>query len=112
MSDASPQILTIFGEALECASADDLVAYLDRACGGDVALRARVEALVRAHQRAGAGDFLQGPTAQTDRDPTDTPGAILGSYKVVEQIGEGGFGVVFLAEQQRPVRRLVALKVI
>ncbi|MFO0840975.1 MAG: tetratricopeptide repeat protein [Gemmataceae bacterium] len=112
MSDAGRHILTIFGEALDCASPAEQSMYLDRACGGDAALRDRVEALLRAHQRAGEGDFLLGPTAQADRAPPEAPGAALGPYKVVEPIGEGGFGVVFLAEQQQPVRRLVALKVI
>src|SRR5262245_66367059 len=102
MSAAGPRVFTIFGEALDCASPAEQTAYLDRACGSDTALRARVEALLHAHQRA--GDFLHGPPAQADRGPAGAPGTALGPYKLLEPLGEGGFGVVFLAEQQYPVQ--------
>src|SRR5438067_10701915 len=104
---APGRLMAIFGEALECAAPADREAYLGRACGGDAALRARVEALVRAHEQAGG--FLQGPPAPPDRPPADARGTALGPYRLVEPIGEGGFGVVYLAEQQQPVRRRVAL---
>ena len=79
---------------------------LDRACGDDPELRQRVEALLTAHD--GVGAFLELPTAP----PGERPGYMIGRYKLLEQIGEGGFGVVFMAEQREPVRRLVALKII
>jgi len=101
---------SIFGEALECASPAEQAAYLDRACGGDTALRARVEALLRAHQKA--GHFLQGPSAPADGSCTEASGMVLGPYQLQELLGEGGFGMVYRAEQRQPVRRQVALKVL
>jgi tetratricopeptide (TPR) repeat protein/serine/threonine protein kinase len=111
MSDVRRNPRAIFGEALDCASPSEQAAYLDRACGDDSALRGRVEALLRAHQRA--GQFLQGPTAPPERSPaTEAPGTVLGHYRLLEPLGEGGFGIVYRAEQQQPVRRRVALKVL
>jgi eukaryotic-like serine/threonine-protein kinase len=86
-------------------------AYLDRACQGDATLRAEVECLLQAHD--GAGDFL-GQTVQVP-PPADTgegPGSEVGRYKLLEEIGEGAFGRVFMAEQTKPVQRKVALKII
>jgi serine/threonine protein kinase len=90
-------------------------AYLDQACGPDEELRRDVNSLLRAHDEAGS--FLHDPAAGTpatvDQAPvSEGPGTVVGSYKLLEQIGEGGFGVVFMAEQQRPVRRKVALKIL
>jgi tetratricopeptide (TPR) repeat protein len=109
MSDAERNVKVVFGEALECATPAELAAYLDRACGGDTALRDRVEALLRAHQRA--GHFLQG-TDPPDRGPAEAAGTALGPYRLLEPLGEGGFGIVYRAEQTQPVRRHVALKVL
>jgi len=90
--------------------------YLRRVCGGDEALRARVEELLRAHEEA--GDFLKQALADSP-GRNEAPAVIgekagdrIGRYKLLQQIGEGGWGVVFMAEQEAPVRRLVALKVI
>src|SRR5215204_4848614 len=102
----------IFHEALARTPADRGV-YLDAACGGDPALRAGVEGLLRAN--VGATGFLAGPAPTATIDPppaADGPGTLIGPYKLIEPIGEGGFGVVFLAEQTEPVRRKVALKVL
>src|SRR5215208_2447308 len=93
----------------------DRAAYLDRACGGDPALRRRVERLLGA--QAEIGSFLESPAPELDltRDlpgVTERPGTLVGPYKLLEPIGEGGFGVVFMAEQQHPVRRKVAVKVL
>ncbi len=93
-------------------------AYLDEACSGDVALRQRVEELLRAHEQA--ENFLRAPPAGLDSkrtihveiSPTEKPGDKIGRYKLLQQIGEGGCGVVYMAEQEEPVRRRVALKVI
>jgi tetratricopeptide (TPR) repeat protein/serine/threonine protein kinase len=112
----SPQLLSIFCEARERRSAEERAAYLDEACGDDADLRARVEELLGAEPAV--GNFLQGGSshvklAGTVDDPvTERPGAVIGPYKLMEQIGEGGMGLVFVAEQQQPVRRKVALKVI
>jgi eukaryotic-like serine/threonine-protein kinase len=107
--------LTIFTRALDITSPWDRAAFLQEACGADAQLLARVEALLHSHQAAGR--FLEGnPLANTpatiDRPPLERPGMTIGPYKLLEQIGEGGFGVVYMAEQLAPVRRRVALKVI
>src|SRR5262249_11407215 len=86
-----------------------------RACAGDPALRAQVEQLLKAHQEP--GHFMERPAlvlvATVEEPPVrEGPGTVIGSYKLLEQIGEGGFGVVFLAEQPQPLRRKVALKVL
>jgi serine/threonine protein kinase/tetratricopeptide (TPR) repeat protein len=89
-------------------------AYLDRACGTDTVLRRRVEGLLRDCERA-AG-FLSAPAIELaptlDGLALERPGAVIGPYKLLEQIGEGGMGLVFMAEQTHPVRRKVALKVL
>src|SRR4029077_19948147 len=78
---------------------------------GDAALRRRVEELLKAHDQPDS--FLDAPAATLDVPPiTEGPGTLIGPYKLLEQIGEGGFGIVFMAEQQQPVRRKVALKVL
>lgn len=104
----------IFGEALERCGAER-EAYLDGACAGDAALRARVEALLAAAEKDDA--FLSGatvgePPGATDGFARDGAGRRIGPYRVLQLIGEGGFGSVYMAEQERPVRRRVALKVI
>jgi Tfp pilus assembly protein PilF/serine/threonine protein kinase len=88
-------------------------AYLTEACSDDQALRDRVQNLLSAHKEAGS--FLEPVVADlaisADQAVSERPGTIIGPYKLMEQIGEGGMGLVFVAEQQ-PVRRKVALKVI
>src|SRR6188472_382984 len=97
----------IFIAALQQEDAGARRAYLAATCGPDAALRARVEELLAVHERAAS--FLEsppaGPAATIDHSPAETPGTVVGAYKLLEQIGEGGFGVVFLAEQTAPVRR-------
>ncbi len=113
MNDTKTDAKAIFLDALECRGADELRRFLDQACGTDPALGARVEELLRAHQDAGA--FLGGaPQQDATRDQlgAERPGTMIGPYKLLEQIGEGGFGLVFMAEQQQPVRRKVAVKVL
>ena len=104
----------IFGEALTRADAAARVAYLDQACGDDAQLRQRVEALLAAHDDAGNFLNLSGDDQLTVPfvPLSEGPGSKIGRYKLLEQIGEGGFGVVCMAEQEEPVRRRVALKII
>src|SRR5262249_36025510 len=102
--------------------------YLDQVCGADADLRARLAAPLRAHH--GGRSFLERPAVpppgstsgfEPAGEPTTAPppdalpesaGAAVGPYKLLEQIGEGGFGAVWMAEQQHPVRQKVALKVL
>jgi serine/threonine protein kinase/tetratricopeptide (TPR) repeat protein len=105
---------SIFIEALEIGDAAERATFLDRACAGDEALRQRMERLLRHHQLADS--FLECPTAASattfDVSLGESPGTVIGPYKLLQQIGEGGMGVVWMAEQEQPVRRKVALKII
>ncbi len=86
-------------------------AYLDAACHGDAALRQQLEALLAAHARA--GNFLEQSVVPPEELPvSERPGTFIGRYQLLERIGEGGFGLVFMAEQAEPVQRKVALKII
>ena len=118
MAPTSPErIKAIFAEALE-RPGSERQAYLEQTCGGDVALRAEVEALLLAFERA--GDFLNAPSLDNAAAMSylpggplrEGPGTKIGTYKLLQLIGEGGFGSVFMAEQEFPVRRKVALKII
>ena len=104
----------VFNEA-RAKDPKDRAAYLDAACGDDAALRQRVEQLIEA--QAEIGSFLEAPAAgrpspTIDQPVTERPGTVIGPYKLLQQIGEGGMGVVWMAEQTQPVQRKVALKVI
>jgi ELWxxDGT repeat protein len=113
MTAIEDQARSLFLAALEQAP-DQWPAFLDEACGGNTGVRARVGDLLRAHQAMGSihagGGSGAAPTV--DLAPAERPGTVLGPYKLSEEIGEGGFGVVFMAEQTQPVRRRVALKVL
>src|SRR5262249_37920653 len=113
MNEPSLPEESIFAHALELESAAERAAYLDRACGENRQLRGEVEALLRANEQS--GDLLDLPE-QGECDPddplTERPGTSMGPYQLLEQVGEGGMGLVFVAEQTQPVRRQVALKVI
>jgi serine/threonine protein kinase len=93
-------------------------AELARLCGSDDALRAEVESLLNAYDDA--GDFLKEPTLNSPNlaetfaleSSIERPGAVIGPFKLLEQIGEGGFGIVYMALQEKPIRRRVALKVL
>jgi WD40 repeat protein/serine/threonine protein kinase len=106
---------SIFLAALDIADPERRDAYVAEACGGDSRLSDHVGELLKAHQQPGA--FMGRPapdlfTTAAGGAPAECPGAAVGPYKLLEQIGEGGFGVVFMAEQARPVRRRVALKML
>ncbi|HEX4072328.1 MAG TPA: protein kinase, partial [Planctomycetaceae bacterium] len=109
-----PSIDEIYLAALEKPTLREQSAYLDEACAGDEEMRQRVERLLRVQPHI--GDFLESPApeiAVTVIDSfTERPGSVIGPYKLLEQIGEGGFGIVFMAEQQSPIRRRVALKIV
>jgi serine/threonine protein kinase/WD40 repeat protein len=111
----NPRANDLFLKALEAGSPEERRAYLDGACGGEPSLRAQVEALLAASEQA--GNFLQAPAeglrATADEQPLDeAPGAVIGPYKLLELIGEGGMGAVWMAEQREPMQRKVALKII
>jgi WD40 repeat protein/serine/threonine protein kinase len=117
--NADPNLAkAVFLEALEKHDPEQWPAFLERACRGQPELRRRVEVLLVAHREVGtapqqAGPEGLGPAATVDEPrSTEVPGTRIGPYKLLEQIGEGGMGTVWMAEQQEPVRRLVALKVI
>ncbi len=110
---------TLFDQALAISSLAERSAFLDRACQDNSALRREIEDLLLAHQRAGS--FLEvsairraAPPDQStsNHPPAESAGTLVGNYKLLEQIGEGGMGIVFMAEQLRPVHRRVALKII
>ncbi len=114
MATNSPDVESIFCAAVELATPEECKAYLQNACGGNEDLQQRVENLLQAHFRA--GNFLE-PTATTfepaiDEAILEGAGTVIGPYKLLQPIGEGGMGVVFLAEQSQPVQRQVALKII
>jgi len=122
----NPEV-AIFAAVLELP-ADQRSEFLDEACAGDASLRQQVEALLRVHEDAGdffeklasvaqpsaADGAMPGPTGtiRIPAIPSEKAGDRIGRYKLLQQIGEGGCGVVYMAEQEEPVRRRVALKVI
>jgi len=116
MSEAHQREAAIFDVVMELPP-EQRAAYLDQACGGDPALRQRVEALLKACDSR--CEFLDSPTDPARRQtfeitvpPSEKPGDRIGRYKLLQRIGEGGCGVVYMAEQEEPVSRRVALKII
>jgi serine/threonine protein kinase len=119
MAEWNSRANDVFLRAAEVDSPAERRLFLDQECGDDAALRAQVESLLAASAKVGS--FLNRPAVQAPPGRQGTvayepiaerPGTVVGPYKLMEQIGEGGFGLVFVAEQQHPVRRKVALKVI
>jgi serine/threonine protein kinase/Tol biopolymer transport system component len=109
------EIEEIYHSALEKETGSKRSAYLDAVCKGDAALRKQIEDLLKANEQA-AG-FLENPgfgaDISLDESPiSEGPGTVIGRYKLLEKIGEGGMAVVYMAEQTEPIRRKVALKII
>src|SRR5262245_44772397 len=117
-------VKAIFLAALEKKEPAERAAFLGEACGNDDGLRQRVEILLKAHEAPGS--FMKVPVSgpaesdvpstrwtplPVDTPPFEGPGTVIGPYKLLQQLGEGGMGTVFMAEQQHPIRRKVALKV-
>ncbi len=114
IDDMNPAIDEIYATALECGTQEQRSAYLDQVCAGNVELRRRLDRLLRAELEL--GDFLESPAPEVASAfvpaPAEAPGTIIGPYTLAEQIGEGGFGIVYVANQENPVRRQVALKIV
>ena len=114
MNKSAPDFKSIFAHAFELDSADDRERYLASACDGDAAVRGQVEGLLKAFDGAGASPESHVFSSLTPEECHDAvgPSEVIDQYKLLEQIGEGGMGVVYLAEQTQPIRRKVALKII
>src|SRR5262245_49028738 len=114
MNAGFQRVKDIFLAAVEKLDAAERTAYVHQACGPDDELRRQVDALLGQHEQAGS--FLESvaphSVATVGEPPREGPGTVIDSYRLLEQIGEGGMGAVWMAEQTHPVRRRVALKVI
>jgi eukaryotic-like serine/threonine-protein kinase len=113
MGESRKSLRMIFDQVSEFAAGEPRRAFLDQACGSDAALRAEIEELL--HSEEVSGGFLADPkraTAAVHVPLAEREGDCIGRYKLLQKIGEGGCGVVYMAEQTEPVRRRVALKVI
>jgi serine/threonine protein kinase/Tfp pilus assembly protein PilF len=114
LAEATMSERDLFIAALKISEPAERSAWLDRECGVDAVLRQRIDVLLQAFDKAGS--LLENPVVDVgptvDQPAREGPGTVIGPYKLLEQIGEGGFGVVYMAEQTEPVRRKVALKVL
>src|SRR5262245_2166150 len=114
MNPANQILETLFARAIQIRSPQDRAAFLEQECQGNAQLLDEACKLVQDHFRA--GDFLESPAARIDptthQQPAERPGSQIGNYKLLQQLGEGGMGAVYMAEQTEPIHRTVALKII
>ena len=103
---------SIFIDAIENYQPDQWPTFLDEACGGDCQLRTRVDDLLNAHKNLDSIPKATGSSTEDFETPDVRIGVEIGPYKLLQVIGEGGFGVVYMAEQLQPVNRRVAIKII
>src|SRR5436190_11117672 len=113
MAKPVKSVRTLFDEASDCQDVHARRAFLDEACKDDAELRSNIEELLRSGESAG-GFLAESKCVAFDLEtsPEEHEGDRIGRYKLLQKIGEGGCGVVYMAEQIEPVRRQVALKVI
>ena len=117
MNERKQKLEAVFHAAMSLDSTEARERYLAEACGGDPELRREVDDLLKSAEVADAvfqagRDACRVPETVPAAILTEKPGDTIGRYKLLEKIGEGGMGVVYMAEQEEPVRRHVALKVI
>jgi serine/threonine protein kinase/WD40 repeat protein len=115
MSAAGADVKSIFGQAMALSSPEERAAFLQQACAGNPELRAEIESLLQAHRDVGSflGERNPPPVPTIDEPAgSERPGTVIGPYKLLQELGEGGMGTVWMAQQSKPVKRLVALKVI
>ncbi len=114
MSNTTDREMELFNQALELSSPEERAAFLKGACGSEPQQLQRVHALLLAYEAAGGfiPTILDNSTGLGATPLSEGPGSRIGRYKLLQQIGEGGMGVVYMAEQEEPVRRRVALKII
>src|SRR5690242_5681933 len=126
MSTRVPREKAVFCQALEIADAEQRRQFLDQACGADQALRRQVERLLGISENAGnlfqdCAPALEAAPGDAERVLSAAGSAVepemrdtksIGPYKLLQKLGEGGCGVVYMAEQEQPIRRRVALKII
>src|SRR4051812_22037672 len=115
MGNWNPKANELFLEDLEQPSGSARNAFIDNACNGDEQLKAQVTSMLDANERA--ANFLSSPAVDVPSTNGDIHclerlGSIVGSYKLLQEIGEGGMGVVYMAEQSQPIRRMVAVKIV
>src|SRR5262249_54772205 len=104
---------TIFCAAIELESSEERQAFVEQACGADAGLKHQVERLLHAHFHGRSIlDAPVKPVATVGEALRETAGTVIGPYQLLEQVGEGGMGTVWMAEQKEPIKRLVAVKLI
>src|SRR4030095_15521050 len=109
---SADKLIGVFTEAKACSAGPERDRFLAEACGEDTELKEQVVSLLEADAEEGRTNFLKNTRATAVARITEKPGDRIGRYKLLQQLGEGGCGVVYMAEQLEPVRRRVALKII